>query len=80
MNFEARAQADPGDYPLYFNLATIWSELGNTMMPGQQGNEVKANRYLARAKELAEKLLALGPENVMAKEILQWISSLIATP
>jgi O-antigen ligase len=29
VNFEAGAQADPGDYPLYFNLATIWSELGD---------------------------------------------------
>ena len=114
-NFEAGALADPGDYPLYFNLAQIWSELGNmdkavqfaergvtyaaptadakaslevgtqanfnyAVTLGQEGKEAEANPYLVRAKELAEKLLVLDPENAMAKDILQRIGVPITTP
>ncbi len=109
-NFEKGAAADPGDYPLYFNLSFIYSELedyersvyfaekgvvyaqttenrkDSLIYAAQsnynyrvnltlEGKEEEAAKYLERARELAEEVLKIDPENTTAKDIINRIGS-----
>ena len=72
--FKEGVKADPGDYPLYFQLASIYMELG--IKAKNEGKVQDAQKYLDRSKEMAEKLLSYDPQNKDAQDILEKLKTL----